>query len=79
MPKAKPYLSHSDVELEEVTEEDWALAGGVSTYRYWVASVNAKLNPTNETVSMSRQSKSAGEALLLLKEAIEEQGWELHE
>lgn len=76
---SKPYLNHSDVELEEVTENGWALTGASNVYRYWVARVYAELRPTKETVRMSRQSKSAGEALLLLKEAIEEQGWELHD
>jgi len=77
---SKPYLKHRDVELEEQVDFDYTLGyGAASETTYWVARVDAELSPTKETVRMSRQSKSAGEALLLLKEAIEEQGWELHD
>lgn len=73
MPNDKPYIERRYVELEEDVEHyDDAV-----TYRTWYARVDGPVTPTKERVQMSRSSKSAGEALLLLTEALAEQGWEL--
>lgn len=75
---SKPYIDRRYVELEEYTESTTGLVGDVEEpYRYWVARVDGRAVPTKERVQLSRWSKSAGEALLLLTEALEEQGWEL--
>lgn len=78
MTKDKPYLNHSDVELIE--NVNWGNFSGEDSIASstWTAEVTyAKLRPTKERVSISRTAKSAGEALLLLTEALKEQGWEL--
>lgn len=77
MPNDKPYIERRYVELEEYTESTMGLVGAVEEpYRYWVAHVSGPAS-TKEYVRMSRSSKSAGEALLLLTEALEEQGYAL--
>lgn len=73
---SKPYLERRHVELEEEVEYDYDMS---VTSRLWWARAYGPLIPTKETIDISRSSKSAGEALLLLKEAIEKQGWELHD
>lgn len=74
MPNGKPYIERRYVELEEETEY---MLGGETPMRTWIARVDGLIVPTKERVQMSRSSKSAGEALLLLTEALAEQGWEL--
>lgn len=74
MPNNKPYIERRYVELEEEIEY---LLDGSESYRTWYARVDGPVTPTKERVQMSRSSKSAGEALLLLTEALAEQGWEL--
>lgn len=69
----KPYIERRYVELEEETEYR---IDGVVSERTWFARVDGPAS-TKERVQMSRSSKSAGEALLLLTEALAEQGWEL--
>lgn len=77
MPNDKPYIERRYVELEEEVEyESSLLDGETETSRQWVARIYGPAS-TKETVSMRRSSKSAGEALLLLTEALAEQGWEL--
>lgn len=77
MPKDKPYIERYYVELEEDVEYECSLIEGrIETTRQWIARVNGPAS-TKERVSMSRSSKSAGEALLLLTEALEEQGYAL--
>jgi len=74
MPNDKPYIERRYVELEEEIEYG---STGIETYRRWYARVDGPVGPTKERVQMSRSSQSAGEALLLLTEAMAEQGWEL--
>lgn len=78
MPNDKPYIERRYVELEEETPEDSydPERGKMLTARTWYARVNGPAS-TKERISMSRSSKSAGEALLLLTEALEEQGYAL--
>lgn len=71
---SKPYLSRKDITLEEETLTTFA---GAAVTTMWTAIAYGTLNPTKETINMRRTSRSAGEALTLLREAIEEQGWEL--
>lgn len=72
MPNDKPYIERKYVELEENVEMVSILDEVVS----WYAHVDGPAS-TGERVKMSRWSKSAGEALLLLTEALEEQGYAL--
>lgn len=77
MPKDKPYLKRKHVILEEEVKRDYNPdTAEVSFTGEWTASINAPLN-TGEVIQLERSSKSAGEALLLLTEALAEQGWEL--
>lgn len=71
---SKPYIDRRYVELEEEAE---LAPGGYVTERTWTARVDGILVPSKERLIMSRSAPSAGEALLLLTEALEEQGWEL--
>lgn len=77
MPKDKPYIKRKHIILEEEFNKEVSLDGAFETITLdWVASINGPLS-TGEIIQMERSSKSAGEALLLLTEALEEQGWEL--
>lgn len=69
-----PYIERRYVELEEAIETGLTEFG---VARVWYARVDGSVTPTKERVRMLRSAKSAGEALLLLTEALEEQGWEL--
>lgn len=73
---SKPYLERRHVELEEEVEYGYDMS---VTSRLWWARAYGPLKPTKETIQVSRSAESVGEALLLLKKAIEEQGWELHD
>lgn len=77
MPNDKPYLKRKHVILEEETKTGYSLASAsANVIRQWVASINAPLS-TGEVIQLERSSHSAGGALLLLTEALAEQGWEL--
>lgn len=66
---SKPWLRHRDITLSE-------LQLSLSAPE-WIATMDGRATPTRETVVMSRRAKSAGEAIVLLKEALEEQGYEV--
>lgn len=72
---SKPYVRRKDIELSE-EQETFEMFANSKILTTWVATLNGNLS-TGEEVSMSRDSASAGEALLLLTEAIEAQGWEI--
>ena len=67
-----PYIERRHVTLSEEHEDT---VPGAAAETYWSARVNGPLIPTKEYIEMERSSKSAGEALLLLTEALAEQGW----
>ena len=69
-----PYIERRHVTLSEEHEDT---VPGVAAESYWSARVHGPLTPSKEHIEMERSSKSAGEALLLLREALAGQGWEL--
>lgn len=76
---SKPTVCRKDITLEENVERvdrfnfDHLEYSEVIT---WSATLYGALS-TGEDVNMSRTAEHAGEALLLLTEAIEAEGWEL--
>lgn len=71
----KPYIERRFVELEE--ETDYSPVTDEPINRTWNARLYGSLIPTKEKVQMSRLGPTAKEALEALREAVEEQGWEL--
>lgn len=67
-------VKRKDITLEEEQEFVSFEQGPVATH--WLASFYGNAS-TGENVQMSRASASAGEALLLLTEALAEQGYEV--
>lgn len=68
---SKPYIERKYVELSEDVEQI-----GLDAFSTWNAHIYGP-SSTGENVTLSRYSASAGEALLLLTEALAEQGYEL--
>lgn len=74
---SKPYLERKYVELHEETEDGYSLENDrLELIRTWYARADGPLS-TGEQIQVVRSSQSLGEALLLLTEALEEQGWRL--
>ena len=71
-------VRRSDIELVERVEKIFTLTeyGADDRFVEWEAVLDGELS-TGERVRMSRTAEHAGEALLLLAEAIKEQGWVL--
>jgi hypothetical protein len=75
---SKPTVKRKHISLFEEVEHAWNLLdGGVTATRIqWRAALEGRLS-TGEYVDMSREAASAGEALVLLEEAIADSGWRI--
>lgn len=69
-------VSRKDVTLSEETAECFDVYYDSREVTFWTAELDG-LASTGERVSMSRSAEHAGEALLLLTEALKEEGYEL--
>jgi hypothetical protein len=69
-------VNRKDITLTEETELSYSFDTAHPETVSWVASFFGETS-TGETVDISRSSKSANEALLLLENALVEQGWKL--
>lgn len=63
-------VSRSDITLEEERYPETLTEYSV----YWTARLDGRTS-SGETVQMSRTANHAGEALALLEEALEKEGW----
>ena len=78
---SKPTVKRRDIELYEEPHEvemPYTDPYPKPTENVWVAGLRGRLS-TGPHVELSRQADHAGEALLLLEEAIRAQGWEIEE
>lgn len=73
---SKKTVRRRDITLSEEREIGYGLVGAVKDFIYWNATFSGGAS-SGESVVLSRTSKSAGEALLLLEEALNEQGYEV--
>lgn len=77
----KGTVSRKDITLRENVEYHPATGDHLSarTIVYWTATFDGRISriSTGETLEMSREATHAGEALLLLEEALKELGLEL--
>ncbi|QDP65448.1 MAG: hypothetical protein Tp182DCM212571_66 [Prokaryotic dsDNA virus sp.] len=69
-------VKREDVTLTEEVDRIEDMSGSFRTYATWFAALNGPAS-TGERVEMSRVADHAGEALLLLTEALKEEGYEL--
>ena len=69
-----PYIQRRYVTIEEEGNDTYP---GVEPSRYWTATVFGPLVASGETITMSREGRTAESALENLRTALEEQGWEL--
>lgn len=72
----KGTISRKDITLEEQIEYLPTFSGPEETQTQWEARFCGEL-PSGETLEMRRTSQHAGEALLLLEDALKELGLEL--
>lgn len=72
---SKPWLRHRNITVTEDRQYDSVFSEAKTAY--WTATMDGYAHPDGESVVMSREAASAGEAILLLKEALEEQGYEV--
>lgn len=69
-------VRRKDVALTEEVDRFEDMSGSFQTYVGWTAELNGPAS-TGEQIRISRSADHAGEALLLLTEALKEEGYEL--
>lgn len=66
---SKPWLKHRDITVREYLS--------TMSKPYWYAQMEGFATPGGEKVVAGRRADSAGGAIVLLREALEEQGYEV--
>lgn len=69
-----PYLRYRDITVEESQEEN--IFDGAAT-TYWTATMTGYIVPNGVQVVMSRTGETASDAVIKLKDALKEQGYDV--